>query len=169
MQPFVAVVSGPLAPGQALLDAGARAVISWPEVPGSDQPDDLAAVLLDGSWIDDDAGLAELDAVLSALGRIEHSPSPDPGTVVVTTWPVTDTLKLVDGEGTLTGTADRDDHRFVGPPIAAPLRLLRAVSQAGPDPIAVIAALAGRGAAVIAARPQLSAAGPRPAADPRRT
>ena len=78
-------------------------------------------------------------AVLSAL-RAAEGPC-----VVVTAVPVTDTLKQVDDGGVLLGTADREHHRLVGTPFAAPLGALRAVRAADPTPEAVLAALVAAG------------------------
>jgi hypothetical protein len=155
---FVAVLAGPGEPAadlrQALLTAGAATVLTWAELRNADPDDqgDVAAVLLEGLEPADGTLSADLVAVLSALAEIDGASEPaagPTGAVVVTTRPVTDTLKLVDAAGTLVGTAQRDDHRFVGTPIAARLPLLRSVAAAGPDPVAVLTALAGRGVTVI--------------------
>jgi hypothetical protein len=165
-QRFVAVLLNPNpAPADAdraaLLAAGAIAVFSWDELPSSpEQHDDVPAVLLDLAEHSADqqgaglvtglaASLSALDAVDSAAGRS--------GAVIASTRPVTDTLKQVDVDGVLTGTADRNEHRFVATPIAARLQLLRAVSSergvgsAGrsPSAAAVLAALVARGATVV--------------------
>jgi hypothetical protein len=186
---FVAVVrTNSTANAPALLAAGAIAVLSWAELATSTEPDDVPAVLFDlpdlpelpdVSELPDrpDAlersngavpisGLAaDLAAVLRTLTSVD--PIDDSTVVIATVRPVIDTLKLVDGEGVLTGTAERDEHRFVGTPIAARLRLLRAVSRElecvgtgpgaddpriGPTPVAVLAALATRGATVLSSR-----------------
>jgi hypothetical protein len=85
----------------------------------------------------------------------------DRNVVIATVRPVIDTLKLVDATGVLTGTAPRDDHRFVGTPIAARLRVLRAVSgdladpgRSGPTAVAGLTALVERGATVFASSHQ---------------
>jgi len=157
-------------------------VLDLPELPdpllrsGGDAPSglvaDLAAVLRTLISVDpvddpvnDSAGAAPADgSVGPALGGSSSGGSvrTDRDVVIATVRPVIDTLKLVDGEGVLTGTAERDEHRFVGTPIATRLRVLRAVSRElesaaadpddpriGPTPVAVLAALAGRGATVL--------------------
>ena len=127
-----------------------------------------------------DLGQAELAALLNTLiavdplgGSAGRSVRSDRDVVIATVRPVVDTLKLVDAEGLLIGTADREDHRFVGTPIAARLRVLRAVSRdlerpdlapphpvpsdpalsgppsSGPSAVAVLAALVRRGATVL--------------------
>jgi len=175
--------------GPALLAAGATAVLSWAELAASTEPDDAPAVLFDVLDLSDvpglpdlpdalgraDASLGELAADLAAVLQTLASVDPiddsagdsirtDRDVVIATVRPVIDTLKLVDGDGVLTGTAERDEHRFVGTPIAARLRVLRAVARElegvdadpaaadpriGPTPVAVLAALAGRGATVL--------------------
>jgi hypothetical protein len=165
--PFVAVVGSDVTAARIdLLAAGATAVLSWPELAACGEADDAPAVLFDLANDADDAALltTALAAALSALAAVDGTVDPavgSGGAVIVTTRPVTDTLKLVDAAGTLTGTAERDEHRFVATPIAARLRLLRAVSkewdrtalgpdrQRGPTPVAVLAALAGQGATVV--------------------
>ncbi len=155
---FVAVLAGPGGPPadlrQALLTAGAVAVLTWADLRNAEsgEPGDVAAVLLEELEPVDGTLPADVVAVLSALAEIDGSSEPaagPAGAVVVTTRPVTDTLKLVDAAGTLVGTAQRDDHRFVGTPLAARLPLLRSVAAAGPDPVAVLTALAARGVTVI--------------------
>jgi hypothetical protein len=166
----------------ALIAAGARAVITWADLStasqsaspdggpvgsnpggGGSEPDgDTPAVLIDPA----DAAvvlIADLAAALDALDALDAPDAVDSapgwsGAVTATTRPVTDTLKLVDAAGTLTGTADRHLHRLVATPIAGKLRLLRAVaarfpaaSPAGgsPSPSAVLAALVAQGVRVI--------------------
>ena len=73
--------------------------------------------------------------------------------VVVTTAPVTDTLKHVDGDGTVLGTADRDHHRLVGTPFAAPLAALLAVPPGAVTAPVVLAALAATGLPVVPLAP----------------
>jgi hypothetical protein len=157
---FIAVVpTGCLADRPALLAAGATSVLSWVELATSDEPDDVPTVLIDGSTLE---AVAEVAAVLGTLTAVDPPAGPvggsggsvraDQDVVIATVRPVVDTLKLVDAEGVLTGTAERDDHRFVGTPIAARLRVLRAVSrelQDGSAPVAVLAALVRRGATVL--------------------
>ena len=149
--PFVAVVPNPTpADRTALLAAGADAVLSWPELLTSTEPDDAVAVLLDAA--DHHGTLGQGEAALEALAAAHDAPdsaNANSDTVIVTTRPVTDTLKLVDLAGALTGTAEREQHRFVHAPIAARLRLLRSVSQVGPDPVEVLRALADRGVTVL--------------------
>jgi hypothetical protein len=158
---FVAVVRAPTPPIRvALLAAGAVAVLSWTELLTGPEPDDAAAVLIEFLADRDDADrdavestvVADLRAVLAALNAVDDAVEPDlgrGGAVIVTTRPVTDTLKLVDVAGTVIGTAERDDHRFVHTPIAARLRLFRSVATSGPDPVAVLTALAERGVTMI--------------------
>jgi hypothetical protein len=160
---FVAVLlSSPVTARSQLLAAGATAVLTWRELRTCGEPDDAVAVLLDlldlpepdrpGGPADQDRLNADLAAALAALAALEVTG----GAVVATTRPVTDTLKLVDAEGTLTGTADRDDHRFLLTPIAVRLRPLRDVAAELPDspsPISVLTALARRGATVVASAP----------------
>jgi hypothetical protein len=56
----------------------------------------------------------------------------------------------------LTGTAQRDEHRFVGTPIAARLRVFRQLcrelggDQPSPAPVTVLTAAADRGVTVLA-------------------
>jgi hypothetical protein len=144
MSGFVAVLLGPPAPGSpeqagdrlraALAAAGALAVLHWSELTepasgaGGTADDDRPAVLLDPGQ--DPADLRRVLDLLAAdgdgpVGRLRGTGD----TVVATTRPVTDTLKLVAGDGRLTGTADRERHRFVDLPIAAPLGLLRAAAE----------------------------------------
>jgi 2-C-methyl-D-erythritol 4-phosphate cytidylyltransferase len=131
-----------------LTAAGATAVLTWSELLTCAQPDDAAVVLFDH---DDDVGpdlLGLLDRLAATDDALDRGTG---GTVIVTTRPVTDTLKLVDARGTLTGTADRDDHRFLCTPIALRLRLLRRVAAEldTPTPIAVLDALAARGVTIL--------------------
>lgn len=169
---FVAVIrTGSTADRSALLAAGATAVLSWTELATSGEPDDRPAVLFDPP---DPSSLAPADlaAVLGTLLAVDPlggagggSVPADRDVVIATVRPVVDTLKLVDAQGVVTGTAERDEHRFVGTPIAARLRVLRAVSReladpapapasapgsgSGPTAVAVLAALARRGATVL--------------------
>ena len=154
---FVAVLlSSPVTARSQLLAAGATAVLTWRELRTCGEPDDAVAVLLDrpdparpGGPAEQDRLNADLAAALTALSGLRACE----GAVVATTRPVTDTLKLVDAEGTLTGTADRDEHRFLLTPIALRLRPLRDVAVElpdGPSPISVLTALARRGATVVA-------------------
>jgi hypothetical protein len=122
---------------------------------------DLAAVL---------ATLTSVDPADPEAGAPDQARSTDAvavgadrNVVIATVRPVIDTLKLVDATGVLTGTAPRDDHRFVGTPIAARLRVLRAVSgdladpdpaRSGPTAVAVLTALVERGATVFASSHQ---------------
>lgn len=172
---FVAILrSGSPADRAALLAAGATAVVGWGELAAGPEPGDGLAVLFDLVDAADLAGhLADLPVVLSRLAVLTAA-GPGPK-AVATVRPVTDTLKLVDAAGVLAGTADREDHRFVGTPIATRLDLLRALSRDGvldaspgrslagapdgalraalgadPSPAAVLAALAGRGVTVVA-------------------
>jgi len=177
-----------LAHRPALLAAGASDVLSWADLATSTASDDAPAVLFDVPDLPDllaaPGSPDRLTAVLrrltsvdsldgSARGSLDGSPDgPAPGlagsagsappadhdVVIATVRPVIDTLKLVDAAGLLTGTADRNEHRFVGTPIAARLRVLRAVGreladtageQIDPEPVAVLSALVGRGATVL--------------------
>jgi hypothetical protein len=154
--PFVAVLRAPTPAARvALLAAGAEAVLGWAELLTGPEPDHAAAVLLEFRGPEDDVDptlAADLVAALGALGAVDDALDPAAGSggaVVVTTRPVTDTLKLVDVEGSVIGTAERDEHRFVHTPMAAQLRLFRSVSPDGPDPVAVLTALAERGVTVI--------------------
>jgi hypothetical protein len=148
---FVAVLrTAPVTGRPQLLAAGATAVLTWPELRACGEADDAVAVLLDLPGLDGPADPDGLNADLAAALAVFTVTG---GPVVATTRPVTDTLKLVDAEGTLTGTADRDDHRFLLTPIAVRLRLLRDVAVELPEsasPIAVLTALARRGATVVA-------------------
>ena len=159
---FIAIVpTGSLADRPALLAAGATDVLSWVELATSDAPDDLPAVLIDRSTLEAAAELAAVLGTLTAVDPLTGSTGgavrADQDVVITTVRPVVDTLKLVDAEGVLTGTAERDDHRFVGTPIAARLRVLRAVSREFQDapapPVAVLAALVRRGATVLGSTP----------------
>ncbi len=116
-----------------LAAAGAVAVLDWSELaeaPGASRhsDDDLPAVLFEPHQ-----DPADLRRVLDALAADDSGPTGSlrgPGdTVVATTRPVTDTLKLVASDGRLTGTADRELHRFVDLPIAASLGLLRVAAE----------------------------------------
>jgi 2-C-methyl-D-erythritol 4-phosphate cytidylyltransferase len=135
--PFVAVLRA--APAEAaeirpiLVTAGASAVLAWsdPELArlsAGPAPDETPVVLVDcaADEIDLDRLADDVSAALTALA--DHA-----DTVIATVRPVTDTLKLVDAEGVVTGTAERDRHRFVGSPIAMPLRRLRALSASETD------------------------------------
>jgi hypothetical protein len=182
---FVAVLRAEsVAYRPALLAAGARAVLSWSELATSTERDDAPAVLLDVPDLLPRPDAPELgDRLAAVLGALTSVDSPigssggpadasrpaERNVVIATVRPVIDTLKLVDAAGVLTGTAERDEHRFVGAPIAARLRVLRAVSreqtgtereqigteegQIGPSPVAVLAALVGSGATVLGHQP----------------
>lgn len=157
---FIAVVRGEsCADRPALLAAGATIVLNWAELATSTEEDDVPTVLFDGS---DAIGPsdAHLDQVLDTLmsvdpdrGSTNGSRPADRDVVIATVRPVTDTLKVVDAAGVLIGTAERDEHRFVGTPIAARLRVLRAVSREMPNPtptpVAILSALVARGATVL--------------------
>src|SRR3954452_18538961 len=171
-----------------LLAAGATAVLTWAELAGSTEPDDVPVVLFgeleldqpaaghraDGAVVEPDRdGLrAEIAALLDRLTALSPSAAPAPtepaptepaptepergDVVIATVRPMVDTLKLVDAAGTLIGTAPRDEHRFVGAPIAGRLGTLRAVSrelegsaEAGPTAVAVLTALVERGATAL--------------------
>jgi len=139
-----------------LLAAGATAVLTWAELAGSTEPDDVPVVLFGelepdqpaaghravGAVVEPDRdGLrAEIAALLDRLTALSPSTAPgatDPAVtgpergdvVIATVRPMVDTLKLVDAAGTLIGTAPRDEHRLVGAPIAGRLGTLRAVSR----------------------------------------
>jgi hypothetical protein len=181
---FVAVVRAEaMAYRPALLAAGASVVLSWAELATSTEPDDALAVLFDvpdllalpgavpgalPGAVPDGSGFADqLTAVLSSLPAVDSDrdsttgPLPaDRDVVIATVRPVIDTLKLVDAAGVLTGTAERDEHRFVGTPIVARLRVLRAAFREldgtapglippTPTPVAILAALVARGATVL--------------------
>ncbi len=165
----------------ALLAAGASVVLSWAELATSTEPDDVPVVLVDQVDLVEDPALADrVSAVLHTLisvdpfdgspgsARSPGSPSTERGLVsatgfvIATVRPVIDTLKFVDAAGVLCGTAERDEHRFVGTPIAARLHVLRPVfgelggtdpDRINPTPVAVLAALVARGATVIASSP----------------
>ena len=159
MTGFVAVVLPGAAPVESVLRAvGATAVLQWSELATSPEPDETATVVFDVG-ADEAVGLA--DDVAAALTALMSAPQ----AAIATVRPVTDTLKLVDGEGFLTGTAEREQHRFVGAPVAARLQVLRALSV---DPqnslaaadvdrprqtsLALLLALAERGVTVLAGR-----------------
>jgi hypothetical protein len=160
--PFIAVVRAKTSTDPMLLAAGATTVLSWAELPSCPEADDVPAVLFaDSTGCPDDASLA---AVLGALTSVDPlarpaggSPPIGPDVVFATVRPVVDTLKLVDAAGIVTGTASRDGHRFVGSPIAARLRVLRAVAHQlaenappeAPPPLAVLSALVRRGVTVL--------------------
>jgi hypothetical protein len=162
---FIAVLGQP-APVLAdeLAAAGARAVLSWPDLVAGltdDAWDDVPAVLVSPSDGPEkgDAGalIAAVTAALATLAAVDgalESTRDGGSAVIATTRPVTDTLKFVAADGSLTGTADRDEHRYVATPIAAKLCLLRSVSAELPsdevNPVAVLAALARRGTTVVA-------------------
>ena len=178
---FVAVVPAEaLAHRPALLAAGASDVLSWADLATSTASDDAPAVLFDVPDLPDllaaPGSPDRLTAVLRRLTSVDSldgspdgpapglagsagsAPPADHDVVIATVRPVIDTLKLVDAAGLLTGTADRNEHRFVGTPIAARLRVLRAVGreladtageQIDPEPVAVLSALVGRGATVL--------------------
>jgi len=166
--PFIAVVpAGTSASGIAprLRAAGATDLLSWAELATSRALGDTLAVLVDLPAADSGADQldAEVSLALVALARALASATPGHEVVIATVRPVTDTLKLVDADGVLIGTAARDQHRFVGSPIATRLRLLRDLardvasdrardpsSAAGPAVVDVLAALDARGAVVLA-------------------
>jgi 2-C-methyl-D-erythritol 4-phosphate cytidylyltransferase len=141
---FVAVLSAEPADRSRLIAGAASAVLTWPELLSGERSGDTVAVVFDQDSFVPDPDLAALLATLTAAPR---------ATVVVTTRPVTDTLKLVNGEGILTGTADREDHRFVRAPIAARLGVLRSVAaELGvPTPLELLTALSANGATIISA------------------
>lgn len=62
--------------------------------------------------------------------------------VVATAAPVTDTLKRVGDDDVLLGTADREQHRLVGTPFAAPLAAVLAVRLTDPTAAELLAGLA---------------------------
>jgi 2-C-methyl-D-erythritol 4-phosphate cytidylyltransferase len=162
--------------GDVLIAAGAAQVLTWAEFAGTpvpapgpgSEPDggDPPVILLDEAAGGADVPLADLAAALERL--LAADPGAGPGStpcVVATTAPVTDTLKQVDGAGTVRGTAPREQHRFVRAPLAARRALLLAVSdevdpgageRAGkgspPEVAALLTAMVGRGAAVHASR-----------------
>ena len=168
---FVAVVRSGQDGSPALRSAlrAADAVLSWTELATCTEADDAPAVLLDlpdgeipGSEAEAELA-ARVAAMLATLISVEppDGPAGSPGradrdVVIATVQPVVDTLKLVDADGVLTGTAQRDEHRFVGTPIAARLRVFRQLSrelsgdQSGPAPVTVLTAAAGRGVTVLA-------------------
>jgi 2-C-methyl-D-erythritol 4-phosphate cytidylyltransferase len=147
-----------------LIAAGATAVLTWTELQAATEPGDAVAVLLDRSEpdrhspVDLDELVLDVVAAVATLEARDGAAGP-PGSaagvgeaVIVTTRPVIDTLKLVDAEGALTGTADREGHRFVATPIAVRLRLLRAVAAVlpeSPSAIVVLTALARQGVTVL--------------------
>jgi hypothetical protein len=157
--------------------SAAAAVLTWPQLCTGSDPvarkgvsvktatesgvgawDELPAVLIDP--VKDGADPEALfTAVLAALRTLEAVDGAVDSTerrcraVIATTKPVTDTLKLVDSDGTVTGTAERDDHRFVATPIVCRFAALREISEEDgeslPSPIAVLTALAAHGATVV--------------------
>jgi hypothetical protein len=162
---FIAVVRAKTSTdGPALLAAGATAVLSWAELAQCTEADDVPAVLFDRSpGRAGESAEATLAAVLGALTSVDppaRRTEDSPDVVIATVRPVVDTLKWVDAAGTVTGTASREGHRFVGLPIAARLRVLRAVApqlaestpnRLGPPPLTVLTALVSRGATVFGA------------------
>ena len=162
---FIAVVRAKTpADSPVLLAAGATAVLSWAELAHCTEPDDVPAVLFDRSPVlPGESADAALAAVLGALTSVDppaRRTEDSPDVVIATVRPVVDTLKWVDAAGIVTGTASRDGHRFVDLPIAARLRVLRAVAhqlaentpdRLGPPPLTVLTALVSRGATVFGA------------------
>lgn len=165
MLTFVAVICAPQAPSRPLPDlapAGA-AVVSWAELvdpgpAGRGLTDPQLPVVLLDPWpgADPERLLTEVAGALASLEAVNLPIEPGTGSeaVIATTRPVTDTLKVVGAGGTLVATADRDDHRFVTTPIAVRLWMLREICEdlpvSGPtSSIAVLRALAGRGATVV--------------------
>jgi 2-C-methyl-D-erythritol 4-phosphate cytidylyltransferase len=159
---FIAVLGRPAPVFAAELEAaGAHAVLSWPDLAAGltdDAWDEVPAVLVDVPAKEDSAALIVAVAVaLATLAEVDGALAPtrdSVSAVIATTRPVTDTLKFVAADGALTGTADRDEHRYVATPIAAKLCLLRSVSADLPadevSPVAVLAALVERGTTVVA-------------------
>jgi 2-C-methyl-D-erythritol 4-phosphate cytidylyltransferase len=105
--------------------------------------------------VDSGALPAAVTALLAAL-----SAAPDPLVTVVVAGPVTDTLKLVAGDGALLGTADREEHAALLSPVALTPRTLQAalVRLEGTDVAAVtpevlLAAVADAGGTVVAVPP----------------
>jgi 2-C-methyl-D-erythritol 4-phosphate cytidylyltransferase len=123
-------------------------LVSWAGLEDVLEPGEQPVVVLDSPDVPVAAG-SPANVVLIALAGAE------PDVVVVSTMPVTDTLKVVDGEGTVLGTAERREHRLVGTPVAARLGLLRAVrprlGTGVPTVIELLDALAAQGAVVVAA------------------
>jgi 2-C-methyl-D-erythritol 4-phosphate cytidylyltransferase len=139
--PFVVVVRGRSSPTlrSALLATGATDVLDRVEMLNQDE---TPVVLIDSAGTDTDRLVTEVTAALAALAV-------EPDAVITTVRPVTDTLKLVDAESVVTGTAERDRHRFVGTPIAASARWLRMPSiDADGDIVTLLTALAAAGAVV---------------------
>jgi hypothetical protein len=79
--------------------------------------------------LDVPALVAAVHLVLDALTQFEAT---SPGGCAVASRMVTDTLKVVDDEGVLLGTANRDEHRWVSAPLAGPLDVLNEIADIQP-------------------------------------
>ncbi|MBT0767670.1 2-C-methyl-D-erythritol 4-phosphate cytidylyltransferase [Kineosporia sp. J2-2] len=138
----------------ALTPPGACAVHTLRDLAGCAEPDDRFAVLL-GPEVGTQAD-AQVDAVLATLEAMTPAggePGGVPALVVASVRPVTDTLKRVGPGGALTGTADREHHRFVATPLAVRLGSLRAALEREPGATTageILGALVAGGATVVA-------------------
>ncbi|GAB6901071.1 2-C-methyl-D-erythritol 4-phosphate cytidylyltransferase [Kineosporia succinea] len=140
---FVAVIRTDEVPAHersGLSGAGALAVLTLPELAACAEPDDRVVVLADPGQS------ARMGAVIRAVEGLH-------GVVVASVRPVTDTLKRVNEDGALTGTADREHHRFVTLPVATRLGLLRDAVRREPGARTtgeILAAVVAGGATVVA-------------------
>ena len=101
--------------------------------------------------VDPGAMPAAVDALLAAVGE-----APDRMVTAVVAGPVTDTLKLVDADGVVRGTADREAHAALLSPVAltpdtlqAALTRLRGTDVASVTPDVLLAAVAAAGGSVV--------------------
>jgi len=154
---FVVVLRlGRVSAGVPELPPGAVLTVDLGELGTCAEPDDRVAVVVDAAQ-EPTAGSGYADRVSSALttftSRVGTGTAPATELVVADVHPVTDTLKLVESDGALCGTADREHHRYVTAPLVTRLGALRAARRRSPvaaSTAEILAALVAAGATVVA-------------------
>lgn len=148
--------SGPVPDDHSQVFPGSGAVRVLADIGACTEPDDRPAVLIDAlPELSDASELGErVKAVLATFATLAGSSATSgPDVVVTDVQPMTDTLKQVDAEGTVTGTADRERHRLVRTPLAARIGLVRTARAHRPQAATageILASLAESGATVVA-------------------